>query len=192
MVETERFEQVEVDSSEALWAWLDAHHAQTESIWLVTFKKVVPERYLSRDAVLDALVAYGWTDGVRRKLDDERTMQLVGPRKEQVWAATYKARAARLEAEGRMQGPGRASIERAKAEGLWDVSDPVDALVVPEDLAAALASEPLAEAFFHDAAPSYRRNVLRWIAKAKRAPTREKRIATTVAASGRREKVPQL
>lgn len=192
MVDTERFEQVEVDSNEALWDWLDAHHEQMESVWLVTFKKVVPERYLSRDAVLDALIAYGWIDGVRRKLDDERTMQLVGPRREQVWAGSYKARAARLEVEGRMRPAGRASVERAKADGRWTDSDPIDALEVPDDLAAALALDPAADAFFRDAAPSYRRNVLRWIAKAKRPPTREKRIVTTVAASGRREKVPHL
>jgi uncharacterized protein YdeI (YjbR/CyaY-like superfamily) len=66
----------------------------------------------------------------------------------------------------------------------------VDALVVPHDLITALKAQPLANAYFEGAAPSYRRNILRWIGSAKTAPTRAKRIRIVVEHSAERRKVP--
>jgi hypothetical protein len=53
-------------------------------------------------------------------------------------AGSNKERVARLEAEGRMTGAGRAAVDAAKADGSWSILDAVEALVVPADLAAAL------------------------------------------------------
>jgi uncharacterized protein YdeI (YjbR/CyaY-like superfamily) len=191
-IRTENFQKVEVQSAEELVEWLASHHPQAESVWLVTYKKSEPDRYVSRDEVLDALIAFGWIDGIRRKLDEERTMQLISPRKQQAWTQTYKDRADRLKRLGRMRSPGLAAIARSKGAGQWNASAPVDALIIPEDLAHALAADPEAEDFFRNTAPSYQRNVLRWIANAKRAETRAKRIAQTVAQSAARKKVPQF
>lgn len=83
-IATERFGQVDIASATELWIWLEAHHSQLDFVWVVTFKKHVPDRYVSRFEVLDALVAYGWIDGIRRKVDADRTMQLISPRKQQV------------------------------------------------------------------------------------------------------------
>ena len=190
MAQGEHLEQVEVASTQELWDWLALNHGRSESVWLVTWKAADRARYVSRDAVLDALIAYGWIDGRRKVLDDRRTMQLIGPRKQKAWAQTYKDRAARLMDEGRMQPPGLRAIEEAKAAGLWDASAAVDALVVPDDLRTALDQSGGA-AFFDAAAPSYRRNVLRWIAGAKKPETRAKRVGELAARSAAGEKVPQ-
>jgi uncharacterized protein YdeI (YjbR/CyaY-like superfamily) len=45
--------------------------------------------------------------------------------------------------------------------------------------------------FWQTAAPSYRRNVLRWIASAKQAETRNKRIYKVASLSSQDQKVPQ-
>lgn len=184
--------QVELDSRAALERWLAEHHATSGSVWLVTWKKHTGAKYVSTAEVLDALIAWGWIDGRRKKLDADRTMQLISPRAEETWAQTYKDRAARLIAEGRMQAPGQDAIARSKRLGLWDAMAEVDALVVPDDLSERLKASPAAERFFMTAAPSYRRNVLRWIARAKRPETRDKRISETVARSAAGEKVPQM
>jgi uncharacterized protein YdeI (YjbR/CyaY-like superfamily) len=52
-----------------------------ESIWLVTYKKTSAKKNMSIDEVLDELICFGWIDGIRRKLDLDRTMQLIAPRK---------------------------------------------------------------------------------------------------------------
>lgn len=182
--------RVEVATPAELRGWLEAHHAREESVWLVTWKASVRDRYVSREEVLDELVAFGWIDGVRRKLDDTRTMQLISKRRVQHWARSYKERAARLIAEGRMAPPGFASIEAGKASGLWDFMDDVDDLVVPDDLAARFQSDPAARARFDAFPPSARRFTLRWIKLARTDGTRAKRIATTVRCASRGEYVP--
>lgn len=181
--------QVEIASEVALWAWLEAHH-DGRSVWLVTWKAIHPEKYLSRDQVLDALIAYGWIDGRRMKLDANRTMQLIAPRKQQVWARTYKTRANRLIAEGRMRPPGLAALEAARENGLWDASDPIDDLDIPADLVDAL-DRTGGRDWFEASAPSYRRNVLRFLAGAKRPDTRARRVVVIADHAARGEKVPQ-
>jgi uncharacterized protein YdeI (YjbR/CyaY-like superfamily) len=190
VIPTERFEQVEVASTMELQSWLAHHHAQHEAVWLVTYKKAVPAKYIAHDEVLDLLVAFGWIDGIRRPLDDERTMQLVSPRRTKPWAKTYKDRAERLIAAGRMQPSGRASVDLAKASGAWDAMNDVDLLLVPDDLRSCLAAAPGASAAFDTFPPSTRRNILRWIAQAKTPSTRAQRIGrvTRDAQSGVRTK----
>lgn len=189
-MDPDAFEQVEIRAPEALWQWLEAHHAEAKSVLLVTWKARVKDRYVSREEVLDALVAYGWVDGRRFKLDDERTMQLISPRQPQAWARTYRERFARLEAEGRMQPAGRAALARATDSGQAEALSDVDDLAEPPELLEALGEHEGLD-WWRGAAPSYRRNVLRWIATAKRPQTRTKRVLIVAEHAGRSQKVPQ-
>ncbi len=91
-----------------------------------------------------------------------------------------------------MQPHGRAAIDLSKELGLWHAAAAVDALIVPDELRNALRLNPAAEQFFDEAAPSYRRNVLRRISAAKKPETRGKRVDITVALSAGAEKVPQM
>ncbi|MEL7268140.1 MAG: YdeI/OmpD-associated family protein [Bacteroidota bacterium] len=189
MVRAEKFEKIEIPSKEALRNWLEAHHSQDESVWLVTYKKTTPRKYVSRWDVLDELICFGWIDGVRRKLDSERTMQLISPRKVQHWAKTYKDRAAKLISANRMHESGLKSIEISKSNGMWNYMDDVDNLVIPDDLARALSQLPQAEVFFNSLNDSSKRFVLRWIKLAKTEKTRTKRIQEIVHLSAKREKL---
>ncbi|NDJ52336.1 MAG: hypothetical protein GYB68_04515 [Chloroflexi bacterium] len=192
MTKTENFAQVEIESVAQLRAWLEANHMQAESVWLVTFKKHIADKYVSTSEVLDEILCFGWIDGIRRKLDGDRTMQLIAPRQTQYWAKSYKERVARLEREGRMHPAGLATIEASKRNGLWGFMDDVDALILPDDLIEALQSHPPAAENFDASAPSYRRNVLRWIKLAKADSTRAKRIDKAVDFAARNEKIPQM
>ncbi|MEO0678494.1 MAG: YdeI/OmpD-associated family protein [Pseudomonadota bacterium] len=189
MTKTENFERVEVSGEEALWAWLAAHHERADSVWLVTWKKPAPA-YLSTGQMLDALIAHGWIDGIRRKHEDPaRTMQLIAPRKMQAWAQSYKTRAEALRAAGRMTPAGEAVIAAAKESGMWDFYADVDALISPPDLIRALGSH---EEGFTSRPASYRRNVLRWIKLAKTDATRAKRIAEVVRTTQSGTRIPQM
>lgn len=167
---------VEVSSAASLRRWLEKNHGQSESVWLVTYRKAAGSRYVSTGDVLDELVAFGWTDGIRQKIDDERTMQLISPRRTKPWAKSYKDRAERLIAEGRMHAAGQASVDEAKATGAWDSMADVDALIIPNDLKQSLVAQPPALDHFLNFPPSTRRNILRWLAMAKTDETRNRRI----------------
>ena len=167
---------VEVESTAALRHWLERNYHYEHSVWLVTFKKAAGSRYVSASEVLDELVAFGWTDGVRQKVDYERTMQVISRRRAKLWAKSYKDRAERLIAEGRMHPSEQESVDAAKWSGAWDAMSEVDALVIPEDLQASLSSRKPALENFLNFPPSTRRNILRWVASAKTDQTRHRRI----------------
>lgn len=86
MIQTENFEQVEISAIDQLHQWLLTNHQQKDSIWLVTYKKSAGNKYVDRWSVLDELICFGWIDGIRRKLDEERTMQHISPRRVEHWA----------------------------------------------------------------------------------------------------------
>lgn len=188
-MDAEKFAKIEITTEDHLWEWLGANHAQDAAIWLVTWKAAHRDRYVSRDQVLDALIAYGWIDGRRMKLDEHRTMQLISPRKQQTWARTYQRRAEKLEAEGRMHPAGRAALERAVRSGTLNAMAEVDDLIEPEVLIQAMKDAGARE-WWRKAAPSYRRNILRWIASAKRDDTKAKRIGIAVDHAAKGMKVP--
>lgn len=190
MVKTENFIQVEICSGDELRAWLRLNHAQKDSVWLVTFKKDVPEKYVSTQEVLDELLCFGWIDGLRRKLDEERTMQLISPRKVQHWTRTYKDRYARLEKEGRMTDAGRNAVALSKQNGLWNFMDDVDALIKPPDLIQCLEENTPAMACFDAFGAASKRFMLRYIKVAKTADTRRKRIVQIALLAKENTKLP--
>lgn len=190
MIKTENFVKIEITSCDELRSWLDQNHSQEEGVWLVTYKKCVPDKYLSRDEVLDELLCYGWIDGIRRKLDNMRTMQLISPRRVQHWAKTYKARANRLIMEQKMNQAGLDTIKRSKESGLWNFMDDVDNLIIPDDLRSALQLFPGAYEFFDNIHDSSKRFVLRWVKLAKTDKTRNNRIIKIAKLSSVGEKLP--
>lgn len=183
-------ERVEVASLEELREWLAARHEQKESVWLVTFKKAVPDRYVPYGDAVDELLCWGWIDSLVRKLDEERTMTLIAPRKKgSAWSRVNKEKIERLTAAGRIQAAGWAVIERAQADGSWSALDAVEAGEVPEDLAAELRRVSGAQGHWDAFPRSCRRAYLEWLMQAKRPETRAKRlteIGQMVAAGKRR------
>jgi uncharacterized protein YdeI (YjbR/CyaY-like superfamily) len=186
-------ERVEVKSRAEWRAWLEQHHEQAESIWLVTFKKAAGERHVPYEAVVEEALCFGWVDSLPRKLDDERSMLLLSPRKPgSAWSALNKRRAERMIAEGRMHPAGLAKIEAAKADGAWSRLDGVEALAVPDDLGAALAEHGKAAENFQKFPRSARRGILEWILQAKRPETRAKRIAETARLAAQNKRANQF
>ena len=151
-----------ISSENELWEWLDVNHASEQSFLLVTWKKTNTEKYVSRDVVLDALLAYGWIDGRRYALDKDRTMQLICKRKQQDWTDTYRKRVEKLIAEGKLKEAGFEAMKLAKHNGTWLANQNVDNLEAPTALLDALDMKT-GLAWWQSAAPSYQRNVLRWL-----------------------------
>jgi len=173
-------------ASRAQWrAWLTEHHTQPESIWLLVDKKGSTHGTLYYDDVVEEALCFGWIDSRARSLDADRFQQLMAPRRAgSVWSRSNKERVARLEAAGLMTDAGRAVIDAAKADGSWYTYDDADAMLIPDDLAAAFAGVAGAREFFEASRPSAQKLALGWIAGAKRPETRSRRIAEVVRLSG--------
>jgi len=174
----------------ATWrAWLEANHATSTGAWLVTWRTRSGRVGLDYEAAIEEALCFGWVDSTGGRVDDDRGKLYFAPRKPRSgWAATNKARVERLIAAGRMAPAGLAAIERAKANGSWEVLDSVERLEVPNDLAAALAAVPPAAASFAAFPPSARKQLLGWVALAMRPETRAARIREIAEAAARNER----
>lgn len=175
--------------SRAEWRrWLAKNHAVLTGVWLVYPKKSSGLPGPTYDEAVEEALCFGWIDSRVRPLDGHRRLQWFSPRRPgSIWSALNKARVARLSVAGLMAPAGLVKIEAAKADGSWEILDRVDALEIPEDLAAALAAVPGAAESLAAMAPSVVKPCLYWVLSAKRPQTRAARIAAVVeaAAEGR-------
>ncbi len=174
----------------ATWrAWLEANHATSSGVWLVTWRRRSGRPGLDYEAAIEEALCFGWVDSTAGRVDDDRGKLYFAPRKPRSgWAATNKARIERLIAEGRMAPAGLSALERAKANGSWEVLDSVERLDVPADLAAALAARSPAAVNFAAFPPSARKQMLGWVALARRPETRATRIRQIADAAARNER----
>lgn len=161
-------------------AWLERHHTRPNGVWLITYKKATGKPRVEYDEAVEEALCFGWIDSKANKLDDERSLLWFAPRKPRTgWSRPNKERVERLLAAGLMAPAGLAKVEAARRDGSWSALDAVEDLEVPPDLATALAGYPAARAHFDAFPRSARRSILEWIASAKTAPTRARRIEET-------------
>ncbi|MGB8701014.1 MAG: YdeI/OmpD-associated family protein [Thermosynechococcaceae cyanobacterium] len=166
----------------AAWReWLAQHHPRSKGIWLISYKKATGKPRFDYDEAVSEALCFGWIDSKPNTLDDERSMLWFAPRKSgSGWSKPNKDRIANLIAAGLMMPAGLAKVEAAKQDGSWFALDAIEALEIPADLAAAFADNTIAQQYFDAFPRSAKRGILEWIATAKKAETRAKRIAETV------------
>ena len=169
----------------AFRAWLDKHHRTAGEI-LVGFNK----RHTGKpsmtwpESVAEAL-CYGWIDGIRRRLDDERyTIRFTPRRPASVWSAVNVRLVAELEAAGRMTDAGRAAFGARKdptSRGYsYERRGEVD---LDGARLARFKRNKVAWQFFTAQPPGYRKLMFWWVMSAKQEETRDRRFIRLLEAS---------
>lgn len=161
--------------------WLQQHHLSSQGVWLVFHRSESGVPSLSYDGALDEALAYGWIDSIIKKIDDEKYARKFTPRRPgSIWSKLNVDRVNRLRREGRMTKWGLEAfqIKTGEVSSLEKVN--AGGAVVPKDFEAALRKNSLAWSNFQRMAPSHRKRYLVWVSDAKRAETRQKRIAEAV------------
>ncbi len=188
----ENEEEIEVSSRAELRDWLRQNHGRPRGVWLVTWKKAHPARYVAMAEIIRECLAHGWVDSLSRAKDADRTMLWISPRKAgSNWSRVNKEIVTELQDQGLITAAGRAKVEAAKSDGTWTALDDVENLVVPGDLQAAFDARPGSEEIWHGFPRSVKRGVLEWILTAKRPATRAKRIDETARDSARGQRPNQ-
>jgi len=172
--------------------WLRQHHAAPRGVWLVLAKKGATEpTTLTYDQALEEALCHGWIDGQVRRGDATSYFQRFTPRRpKSQWSQRNVELVTRFTAEGRMHPAGIAAFEAAKADGRWELAYAGQAgMEVPSDLIAALHADPQAQAMFDVLSSQNRYAVLYRVQQAKRADTRQRRIAQFVEMLSRGETI---
>jgi uncharacterized protein YdeI (YjbR/CyaY-like superfamily) len=184
--------QLIVPDSGAWRDWLHNNHDRSVGVWLVLAKKatVDPTR-LTYDEALDEALCYGWIDGQKGSRDAATFKQRFTHRRPRSpWSKRNVGIVQRLIADERMQPSGLAEIERAQADGRWEVAYEGSAnAAVPADFAKALAASPAAHAMFEGLSRTNRYAILYRIDLPKRPETRARKIDEFVAMLTRGETV---
>jgi uncharacterized protein YdeI (YjbR/CyaY-like superfamily) len=169
-------------------SWLERHHDSAAELLLGLHKKSTGRGLTYRDA-LDEALAYGWIDGVRKRLDDDAYTIRFTPRKlNSVWSAVNIKRVEELIAGGRMQSAGLRAFERRDEKKARQYSYERETQALDPTLAATLRAHQKASDYFAAQPPGYRKIVTFWIMSAKKEETRVRRLAHLIerSASGAR------
>lgn len=184
---TDDVERITATDGEAFRRWLTNNHDTANAVWLVYFKKHTTTPSIAWSEAVDQALCFGWIDSKIQPLDDERYEQYFCPRRPtSPWSRVNKDKIKQLDAAGLIEPAGRRAIETAKANGSWTVLDDAENQVIPDELNTAFRHTQ-ARQFFDQLSTSRRRNVLKWIALAKRDDTRRRRIQATADAAARGE-----
>jgi uncharacterized protein YdeI (YjbR/CyaY-like superfamily) len=171
-------------------SWLDAEHDRAPGLFVLMARKASGIPSITAPEAVEVALCHGWIDGRGNRVDDVWfTVRYTPRRPRSVWSQKNVATVARLVAEGRMRPAGLAAVEAAQADGRWERAYAGPATItVPDDLAAALAAEPAAEAAFAALDGTNRYAVLWRVHTAATPQTRAKRVAAlvTMLAEGRR------
>jgi uncharacterized protein YdeI (YjbR/CyaY-like superfamily) len=165
--------------SHAVWRqWLAANHDTSKGLWLKMAKKGSGVDSVTYAEAVDVALCYGWIDSQKDAYDDAWWVQRFTPRgPRSKWSKINCAKADALIASGEMQAAGLAEVDRAKADGRWAAAyESQRTATVPDDLAAALAANAAAAAFFETLKGAGRYAILYRVGEAKRPATRAARI----------------
>jgi uncharacterized protein YdeI (YjbR/CyaY-like superfamily) len=168
------------DSSADFRKWLARHH-DSETELLVGFHKTATGRGMTYKAALDEALAYGWIDGVRRRVDDEAyTIRFTLRKPGSIWSVVNTKRVKELIADGRMKPPGLRAFEQRDAKKTRLYSYERENAKLDSGMEALLRGSNKAAGFFDAQPPGYRKLVTHWIMSAKQEETRVRRMEKLV------------
>jgi uncharacterized protein YdeI (YjbR/CyaY-like superfamily) len=174
--------------------WLDVHAAEADEVWVGFFKKGARQSGITWPEAVDQALRFGWIDGVRKGIDDERYMIRFTPRRlGSIWSKVNVRRAEELIAAGAMRPAGVAAFEQRSADrsGVYS-HEQGDAVEFGDEFAAIFRADADAWAFFQAQSASYRQAATWRVVSAKQDATRRKRLATLIETSARRQRLPQF
>jgi uncharacterized protein YdeI (YjbR/CyaY-like superfamily) len=139
----------EFEDFAGFYDWLAREHGRADEVWIRIFKVKSGRRTITPKQAIDAVLCWGWIDGIRKGLDHESFLQrYTCRRKGSVWSQVNRDNVERLVAAGLMQPQGQAEVDLARADGRWDAAYSVSKSEAPPALLAAIAAEPEAAAFY--------------------------------------------
>ena len=170
--------------------WLERHHASETELLVGFYKKGSGRPSITWPESVDEALCFGWIDGVRRSLgDDAYTIRFTPRKPTSIWSAVNVRNVERLVAAGRMQPAGLAAFAARSPERTAVYS--FDRQHPPQfdaEMEARFRKNRKAWAFWESQPPGYRKTATHWVTSARRAETRERRLATLVedCSAGRR------
>lgn len=175
-------------------AWLERNHESADELLVGFHRKSTGRPSLTWAQAVDEALCFGWIDGVRRRVDDERYTTRFTPRRPRsIWSDVNVGRVAELTAQGRMRPAGLRAFEARSAQrtGIYSHERKKDARLSGAE-ERRFRADSAAWEFFQAQPPGYRRTALHLVVSAKRPDTRERRLTQLIEDSARGLRLKQL
>jgi uncharacterized protein YdeI (YjbR/CyaY-like superfamily) len=175
-------------------AWLEQHHDGEPELWVGYHKKGSGKPSMTWPESVDEALCFGWIDGIRKRIDEERYMIRFTPRRARsIWSAVNIRRVAALTEEGRMRPAGLAAFaaRREDRSSIYSYEQRERAKLDPV-FEKRFRAKKRAWVSFEAMPPSYRQAAIRWVMTAKKEETRQRRLATLIEASAAGRRIPPL
>jgi uncharacterized protein YdeI (YjbR/CyaY-like superfamily) len=179
-------------ASDAEWdAWLQQNSADSAGLWVMFAKKGNDESSLTKTEAIRTAICWGWIDGQIGSWDESWYVTRFTRRgARSKWSKVNVGHVKELEAAGRMQKPGIAQVEAARADGRWEAAySSAGSKSVPPELQAALDTNPAAAAAFAALDSANRYSMCYRVETAKRAETKQRNAEKFVAMLERGETI---
>jgi len=180
-----------VSDRKAWRSWLAENHASENEVWLAYFKKHTGKASVSYiDSVKEAL-CFGWIDGLKRRVDDERYAHRFTPRKaSSKWSPLNIKLAEELIESGGMMKAGLAAFEQ-RVPYDQELQNVLRAKEIPltAETEKGLKTSQKAWNNFIQMAAGYRKQYVAWIQSAKRPETRKKRLEEAISLLEKNQKL---
>lgn len=175
--DNDRGAQLITPASRSQWrTWLEKNHATEDEVWLVYYKKNTGKQTVNYIESVKEALCFGWIDGTKKRIDDERYMHRFTPRKpNSKWSPTNIKLAKELIESGAMTGAGLAAFRKRKTYDEPFLQAKQQAKLASE-YEQVLKKNEKAWKNFNKLAPSYRKNYVAWLQSAKKPETRERRL----------------
>lgn len=185
----DQFEDFYAKNRQEWHQWLDKNHNSSPGVWLIYYKKNSNKPRVEYEEAVEEALSFGWIDSKVKVIDEERYMQVFTPRKQgSNWSKSNKNRVMKLIKNGLMQPAGLEKVNAAKKDGSWNFLDDIEDLIIPDDLKETFKQNKVAQENFDAFSDSAKKQILYWIASAKKLETQQQRIKKTFESAVKNEK----
>jgi uncharacterized protein YdeI (YjbR/CyaY-like superfamily) len=173
--------------------WLEKNHDMATELPVGFYKKASRRKGITYQEALDEALAFGWIDGVTRRVDDERWTIRFSPRRpKSIWSLKNIRRVEELTKLGRMAPPGIAAFERRDRTEAGTYSFEQANPEFGAELEGRFRRNTKAWTFWEEQPPGYRKAATWWVVTAKREETRLRRLGRLIEDSANGRRVAQL
>ena len=171
----------EFEDQRAFESWLRKNWNKEQEVWIKIHKVRSGLPSITPQDAIDVCLCWGWIDGIRKGLDETSFLQRYTPRtKKSIWSQINIAKVERLAQQRRMQPPGVAQVDAAKADGRWAAAYRMSKSEPPPDLLAAIRADREASATYETLSAQNRFSLTFRTLAVKSAEARQRRIAAFV------------
>ena len=163
-------------------SWLEENHSDVQEIWLIYFKKHTNKTTITYMESVEEAICYGWIDGIKKRIDDERYAHRFTPRKKNSkWSPTNIDIAKRMIKNKMMANAGLKAYKQRKEydSAYLKIRSSIENNL-PSDLEENLKNNKIAWNNFKNLAPSHRKQYILWINSAKKNETKWKRFLEAI------------